>query len=192
MRSHHCEWGGRGVASEPGVLTDGVVTLRAVEPGDAPAVFAACQDALIARFLPIPCPYTEADAREFVAVCQADWDGDCERSFAITDAQTGEFLGVIARHLRAEHRAEVGYWLAPGARGRGFATRALRLVRDWSFDVTGLVRLELFTHPENNASGRVAERAGLAREGVRRGWRIGRDGNPQDRVFYAMLRGDPR
>jgi RimJ/RimL family protein N-acetyltransferase len=180
------------VAGEPVVLTDGVVTLRPLGPGDAAATFAACQDSLIAHFLSIPHPYTEADAREWVSARQADWDGDDERSFAITEAATGEFLGAIARHLRAPHRAEVGYWLAPDARGRGAATRALRLLRDWSLDDCGLVRLELFTHPDNHASGGVALRAGLAREGVRRGWCIGRDGNPQDKVFYAILRGDPR
>lgn len=180
------------MGERPVVLTDGVVTLRAWEPTDAPAVFAACQDPLIARFLPVPQPYTETVANEFVAVRRADWEGDDERSFAITDASTGELLGSIARHLRAEHRAEAGYWLAPGARGRGVATHALRLVADWSLDVTGLIRLELFTHPENNASGRVAERAGFVREGIRRGWDLDRDGNPENDIFYALLRGDPR
>lgn len=175
----------------PITLTDGIVTLRAFEPGDAPAVVEACQDPLIARFVPIPQPYTQETARGFVARRRADWDGETERSFAITDAQTGLLLGAIARHLRTEHRAEIGYWLAPAARGAGIATRALRLVRDWSFDVTGLVRLELFTHPANEASGRVALRAGFYREGVRRGWDLDRHGRPEDDVFYALLRDDP-
>jgi RimJ/RimL family protein N-acetyltransferase len=172
-------------------LTDGVVTLRAWQPGDAPAVFAAGQDPEIARFLPVPQPYTEASAREFVTVRRADWEGDEERSFAITDATTGEVLGSIARHQRAEHRAELGYWLAPGARGRGIATRALRLVADWSID-GGLIRLELYTHRDNHASGRVAERAGFVREGVRRAWDLDRDGRPEDAVFYVRIRDSDR
>ena len=180
------------MASEPVVLTDGVVTLRAWEPEDAPAVFAACQDPLIRRFIHTPSPYTMETAERFVARRRAEWDGDDERPFAITDAATGEVLGSIARHQRAEHRAEVGYWLAPEARRRGIATRALRLVRDWSLDDCGLVRLELFTHPDNHASGCVAERAGFVREGVRRGWDLDLDDNPEDDVFYAILRGDPR
>jgi RimJ/RimL family protein N-acetyltransferase len=64
-------------------------------------------------------------------------------------------------------------------------------VTDWSFD-EGLVRLDLCTHPENEASGRVAERAGFAREGVRRAWYLDRDGRPQDAVFYVLVRGDGR
>lgn len=177
------------VSEQPVVLTDRVVTLRAWEPEDAQAVFAACQDPEIPRFLPIPQPYTEESARAFVSIRRADWDGKDERSFAITDARTGVVLGSIARHRRAEHRAEFGYWLAPEARGKGIATRALRLIADWSF-AGGLIRLEPFTHPDNNASGRVAERAGFAREGVRRAWSLDRDGNPEDAVFYVLVRDD--
>ncbi len=138
----------------PITLTDGVVTLRAWAPGDAPAVFAACQDPEIQRFLPVPRPYTEA----------------------------------VARHRRAEHRVELGYWLAPGARGNGYATRALRLISDWSLG-GGYIRLELYTHPDNRASARVAERAGFIREGVRRAWDVGRDGAPEDAVFYVRIGG---
>jgi RimJ/RimL family protein N-acetyltransferase len=127
-----------------------------------------------------------------VAARALDWTSEDERSFAITDATTGEVLGSIARHLRAEHRAEFGYWLVPSARGRGVMTRALRLFVDWSLETPALIRLELYTHPENDASGRVAERVGFTREGVRRAWDLDRDGNPENDVFYVLLRGDPR
>lgn len=180
------EWA---VGERPVTLTDGVVTLRAWEPDDAPAVFAACQDPEIPRFLPVPQPYAERTAREFVVIRRADWDGEDERSFAITDARTGEVLGSIARHRRAEHRVEFGYWLAPEARGRGIATRALRLIAGWSL-AGGYIRLELFIHPDNTRSGRVAERAGFTREGLRRAWDLDRDGNPVDGVFYTLVRGD--
>ena len=180
------------MGEQPVVLTDGVVRLRAWEPADAPAVWAACQDALNVRFLSLPLPYTVAVAEAYVARRILDWSSEGERSFAITDATTGEVLGCIARHLRAPHRAEFGYFLAPGARGRGIATRALRLVVDWSLETSGLIRLELFTHPENDASGRVAERVGFTCEGVRRAWDLDRDGSPEDGVFYVLLRGDPR
>jgi RimJ/RimL family protein N-acetyltransferase len=168
-------------------LTDGAITLRPWRLDDWRAAFDACQDPEIARFLPIPQPYTEATARTFVARRRADWNGDDERSFAITDAATGAVVGAIARHRRAEHRVEFGYWLAPWARGRGFATRALRLVADWSLR-EGFVRLELFTHPDNVASAKVAERAGFTFEGVRRAWDTDRNGNPEDGVFYVLVR----
>ena len=178
------------MGEQPVVLTDGVVTLRAWQPDDAPAVFDACQDPLISRFIPVPLPYTEEVARQDVVRRRADWDGDCERSLAITDAVTGEVLGSIARHGPRGHMAEFGYWLAPAARGRGIATRALRLITDWTLNSSDIIRLELYTHPDNDASGRVAERSGYVREGVRRAWGLDREGNPEDAVFYVLVRGD--
>ncbi len=178
------------MGEHPVVLTDGVVTLRQWEPADAPAVFEACQDPLIARFIPVPVPYTEEVARQFVATRRRDWSTDDERSFAITDAASEVVLGAIARHGPWGHRTTFGYWLAPGARGRGAATRALRLISEWTLATTEAIRLDLWTDLDNDASGRVAERAGFAREGVRRAWDLDRDGRPQDVIFYVLVRGD--
>ena len=169
-------------------LTDGVVTLRPWRPDDAPAVFSACQDPLIARFIPVPQPYTEDVARTFVEVRRHDWATEDERSFAIVDPATGALLGAIARHGPFGHRATFGYWLAPQARGRGVATRALRLIVDWTIDTTDVIRLDLYTDLENEASGRVAERAGFVREGVRRAWDLDREGRPCDVIFYVRIR----
>lgn len=149
-------------------LSDGAVTLRPWRPDDAPAVFLACQDPLIAHFIPIPQPYTEDVARTFVEVRGTDWATEDERSFAIVDAATDELLGSIARHGPYGHRATFGHWLAPQARGRGVATRALRLITDWTLETTDVIRLDLFTDIENDASGRVAERVGPERDGIRR------------------------
>jgi RimJ/RimL family protein N-acetyltransferase len=180
------------MSERPVVLTDGVITLRVWQVDDAPAVFAACQDPLMARYLPIPQPFAESDASDYIRGRRAAWDGVDEQPFAITDCETGDVLGGVVRQLQLPHRAEIAYWLVPAARGRGIATRALRLVRDWSFDVDGLVRLELRTHPDNEASRRVAERAGFSMEGVRRAWDLDRDGSRVDDVFYALLLDDPR
>jgi RimJ/RimL family protein N-acetyltransferase len=169
-------------------LTDGAVTLRAWRPDDAPAVLAACQDPLIARFIPIPQPYTEADAQTFVEIRRRDWETKDERSFAIVDATTGELLGSIARHGPFGHRATFGYWLVSQARGRGVATRALRLVTDWTIATTEVIRLDLFTEVENDASGRVATRVGFVREGVRRAWDLDREDRPIDVIYYVLVR----
>ncbi|MBA2718225.1 MAG: GNAT family N-acetyltransferase [Chloroflexi bacterium] len=172
------------------ILSDEVVTLRRWRPADAPAVLAACQDPLIARFVPIPQPYDRASAEAFVEARRNDESGGDESGFAIVDAATEELLGAISRHGPFGHRALFGYWLAPGARGRGVATRALNLIVDWTLATTNVIRLELYTDFVNHASGRVAERAGFEREGVRRAWDLDRDGRPLDAMFYVRLR-DP-
>jgi RimJ/RimL family protein N-acetyltransferase len=169
------------------LLTDGVVRLRRWLPSDAQAVCTACQDPVIARFLPIPQPYTLASATGFIAGANADTDTGPSAHLAIVDALDDQLYGSISRHGPDGHRAMFGYWLAPGARGRGIATRALRLLVEWSLATTDVIRLELYTDVENDASGRVALRAGFEREGVRRAWDLDRAGRPIDSIFYVRV-----
>jgi Acetyltransferases, including N-acetylases of ribosomal proteins len=169
------------------LLTDGIVRLRRWLVSDAQAVYAACQDPVIARFVPIPQPYTLDCATDFIARSRAEMDAGPSAHLAIVDAVAGRFLGAISRHGPDGHRAAFGYWLAPGARGAGNATRALRLIVDWTLATTDAIRLELYTDPGNDASGRVAQRAGFEREGARRAWDFDRDGHPVDSVFYVRV-----
>jgi RimJ/RimL family protein N-acetyltransferase len=174
-------------------LTDGVVVLRPPRDADAPAIAAACRDPEIARWIPVPIPYEVEDARMFVAFAADGWTSGREPTFVIADATSQALAGAIAIHRRPDEagKAAVGYWLAPEARGRGFATRAVRLIARWAFDVEpGLVRLELLTLVGNEASGRVALRAGFQREGVLRRYLPFRDGLV-DAVMFARLRDDP-
>ena len=57
--------------------------------------------------------------------------------------------------------AEIGYGLRAGWRGRGLATRSVRLVADWAFTRVGIARLELGAAAANTASRQVAARAGF-------------------------------
>jgi GNAT superfamily N-acetyltransferase len=59
---------------------------------------------------------------------------------------------------------EVGYYLRPEWWGRGLATRSLVLVRDRLL-AAGEAGVVLCTHPANERSQRVAERAGFRRAG---------------------------
>lgn len=172
-------------------LTDGVVTLRPWRPADAEAVFAACQDPEIPRFVPIPQPYTLDDGRWFVTHAAEESAIGASAHFAIVDPATDRLLGAISRHGPSDpagHRAMVGYWLALQARGRGVATRAVRLLVGWTFEATDVIRLELYTDVANERSGRVALRAGFEFEGVRRAWDLDRAGHPMDAAFYVQIR----
>jgi RimJ/RimL family protein N-acetyltransferase len=55
----------------------------------------------------------------------------------------------------------VGYGLAPGARGQGYATEALRAVLDWALEQPEVARVEADTTHANLPSQRVMERAGM-------------------------------
>jgi RimJ/RimL family protein N-acetyltransferase len=88
----------------------------------------------------------------------------------IADARDDRLLGT-AGVLRPdwEHRvAEIGYFVVPQARGRGAATRAVRMLGRWAVTHLGLARVSCDVDVENVASLRVAQRAGFVREGVLR------------------------
>ncbi len=89
----------------------------------------------------------------------------------------------------AERRASAGIWVAPDARGRGLARRALRLAAQWAFAAWGLERLALLTDPDNRAMLNAASSAGFTLEGVLRSY--SRDGGRRrDFASLSLLPGD--
>ncbi len=88
---------------------------------------------------------------------------------AITDASSGRLLGNIALVISEAEPcwAEVMYWLAAPARGRGVATGAVRTIARWAFETLAIERIELLTDEGNNASQGVARRAGFVPRGQR-------------------------
>ncbi len=179
----------RRIPPEP-PLADEAVLLRLPVADDAPAIAAACTDPDIARWVPVPVPYSLADAQAFLEIVETGWATGANATFAIEDRAAGRLAGMIGLDRgETPGRASVGYWLAPWARGRGLATRAVRLVAGWAFEDPRAERLELMTLVGNDASGRVAVRAGFRREGILRGYLPFRSGSV-DAVMYAMLRGE--
>ena len=88
-----------------------------------------------------------------------------------------------------DRRAEVGYWVAAQWRGRGFASMAVRLLSDWALSHAGLERLDLYANPGNQASQRVAEKAGYTREGLLRELRY-RQGERETLYLFSRLASD--
>jgi [ribosomal protein S5]-alanine N-acetyltransferase len=172
-------------------LAAGGIALRRLEPGDVAWITAACSDRELSRYIPaIPYPYAEADARAFIERAARAWAEGSAATFVISKPD-GTGLGTIGLHLAAGDTglAEVGYWLARKARGRGAATIAVQLVSRWAFAVVGVDRLSLQTAPGNLASQRVAERAGFTREGLLRAWMPTPDGRRHS-VMYSLLATD--
>ena len=160
-------------------LEDEVVLLRPFERGDVPAIVAACQDPEIPRWTSVPSPYTEADALGWL-------DSDVEESFAVVDPASGELFGSIGARFLGDGVAEVGYWIAKEARGRGVAPRALGLLARRLFERGEVVRVQLRADVENEASQRVAEKAGFVREGVLRS-SLELKGERRDIIMYSLL-----
>ncbi|WP_420176158.1 GNAT family N-acetyltransferase [Luteococcus sp. OSA5] len=170
---------------------DGLL-LRPLGAGDIPLVARACQDPLTQQWLPLPRPYTEQAARDFVetiASQQLASGNGIERAIE----RSGEFVGVIGAKKTdwAARKTEVGYWLAPWARGKGVMTRALCAMTDWLLGTQQITRVEVHVAPGNAASLAVARRAGFVREGIMRRAGHTHDGTT-DLVLFSRLADDPR
>ena len=171
-------------------LTAGDLTLRPLSQSDADDVVSACQDSQTLRWLPLPRPYTRADAEWFIgtfAPTQRDSGGGVV--FAIESA--GRLAGAIdlKRANWVTKVAEVGYWVAPWARGRGVASGAARALSLWAIRDHGFERVELFAATGNTGSQRAAEKAGFVREGVARN-ACCVNGSRMDMVLFSLVPDD--
>jgi RimJ/RimL family protein N-acetyltransferase len=152
----------------PPILRDSAMVLRPPQIEDVAAVTAACQDAEIDRWTPLPSPYGEEHARAWV---EAQPEDD-RVGLLVVETETEELLGSVGLEGIGQNRgrAEIGFWTAPWARRRGVAVRAVRLLTGWAFDTLALARLEAWVREENHLSQRVLERAGFSREGLLRSY----------------------
>jgi RimJ/RimL family protein N-acetyltransferase len=81
--------------------------------------------------------------------------------------------------------AEIGYWTAAPARGRGVATAAVGLLRGWAVDALGIEEIEILCDVANAPSRRVAERSGFIATGERRPHPRAEEAGP---ATYAVYR----
>ena len=173
------------------VLTDGVIRLEPIDEGHLAGLAALGQDPDVARNTRVPEPWQEGFERTWVEAYERGRSDGTRDGFAVVDVETGEFLGIAGLvSIEPESKqGEIGYALAPEARGRGIATRALGLVTRYALDELGLERVQLDIATDNEASMRVAERCGYRREGVLRSLYM-KPGRRQDFVIYSLLPSD--
>ncbi|WP_433334315.1 GNAT family N-acetyltransferase [Spirillospora sp. CA-294931] len=173
-----------------GELTDGVAILRPLGPEHIDADFALSNLPDVAQWSVPPGTRTRRDIERRCTHAASEWLAGNRADFAIIDADTGGFAGGIGLYNELETgQAMIGYSLVPAFRGKGLATRSVRLVTGWAFDV-GIKRLIAGTNPTNVGSQRVLEKAGFVREAVTRSRLPAPDGKRADDVLYALLPGD--
>ncbi|MEV0595137.1 GNAT family N-acetyltransferase [Nonomuraea cavernae] len=174
---------------EGGELTDGVVRLVPMAPGDAGDFHRMLAEPSVTAYKLGPLSTLEDDRRR----CRHTgywWVSGQRIELAVRDAASGAFAG----HLQLTQvtpmlgQAMIGYSLRSAFRGRGFMTRAVRLLTDWVFTRTALHRIVAGTDISNTASHAVLERAGFSRECVHRELFPQADGTRSDDVAWVRLR----
>ncbi|MFE3471779.1 GNAT family N-acetyltransferase [Streptomyces cavourensis] len=160
------EHGGTAAGADLALTADGLL-LRPWREEDVPALLEAYDDPVMRQWVRLPVS-TPEEASRWLELQRGGWASGTRFSFAVTDvSRGGELVGNLAlkRPGPDPERAEVGYWTAAWARGRGVAPRALEALTAWAFAAfaeEGLVRLELLHQVDNVASCKVAEKSGYA------------------------------
>ena len=166
------------------------ITLAPLAREHLPAVEELLRDPDVLRFTRVPEPPPPDFAETWLGLYERGRRDGTREGFAVVDGD-GEFLGLaLAPRIEREARtAELGYVVAPAARGRGVATTALRLLTEWALAELGALRLELLIGVTNDASKRVAERNGYRFEGVLRSLHF-KQGMREDTEIWSRLPGD--
>ena len=182
------------VAPDP-PLEDGPARLRFLEDRDVPVFTRALQDPTVSvnaygGHLPangdVVARYVtgfrdKAAAGEGILLSIAGAEDDEMAGLAM-------LFGINERNLDAE----IGFWLAPWARGRGVGTTGVRLICRWAFESCGLERVHANTSPENEPTRRLLDRAGFHFDGTLRGAARLASGPREDLVTYSLLHTDEK
>lgn len=118
-----------------------------------------------ATTLRIAHPYTEQDARSFLALTEQPdkiW-------LAITLRSDARQIGGVGLRVDDEHQhAELGYWLGVSHWGQGYATEAATEMLRYGFESLKLHRIFASHFGHNPASGRILAKLGMRHEGCQR------------------------
>lgn len=177
-------------APQPELRTGDGLLLRPWRAEDTPAVYAAFQDPAMHQWH-IRAADSEEEVAGWIEEWRESWAQERNAQWAVADTDTGDLLGRVALRgiLLGEGVAEVAYWTTGAARGRGVAPRATTALTRWAFDEIGFHRLELMHATANEASCRVAAKAGFTLEGTKRSAALHQDGW-HDMHLHARVQGD--
>ena len=143
---------------------------------------------MAATTLRIPHPYTESDARDFIAATQEDFSSGSGLRLGIVLRASDTLCGGVGLRIKADHRrAELGYWIGVPYWGNGYATEAARAVVKYGFETLGLHRIFASHFANNPASARVLRKIGMRHEGSLRA-HILKWGEFLDLEMYGMVR----
>ena len=163
--------------------------LRPFELADSRDVQRLAGDRLIAdTTLNVPYPYADGLAEQWISKHRPAFDAGEALTFAVVPQQGEELIGAVGLTIdRRFDSAELGYWIGRPFWGRGYCTEAAAAVLNYAFLELGLHRAHASHLLRNPASGRVMQKLGMVREGLRR-QHVKKWDRYEDLVNYGILR----
>lgn len=146
------------------VLHTARLTIRPLQPGDAPAMETLVGDWQVARYTArIPHPYPAGAAAAWIA----ENDDDNETAFAIVRRSDGAFVGCCGFNPDEPGAIEIGYWVGVPFWRQGYGREAIAGLVDHCFADPAIDRIVATVHPDNVASAGLQEKLGFVLAGAR-------------------------
>jgi RimJ/RimL family protein N-acetyltransferase len=167
-------------------------TLRAVAERDIPEVLIAHQDdPQLAALLGLERPPSGAELGRRIENEARERAAGAGVWLTIRDETSDLCRGQLeVGDVDWDHRrAGLSLWVAPGDRRRGLGSGALTLAGRWLLETCEMMRVELFSHPSNQALAAAVRSAGFAAEGVLRGY-LRQGGRRVDAAVYSLISSD--
>jgi RimJ/RimL family protein N-acetyltransferase len=147
------------------ILRSRRLTLRRLRVDDHPRLFAMANDVEVTRYLNEGSPPSAEEVWQRMAAAIGQWGLRGYGMMAVED-QDG-FVGRLGfYHPYDQPDPLLVYVLCRDGWGKGYATEAVTLIRDWIFVVHKLRRFLSHIVPDNVASARVASKLGAIRNGT--------------------------
>ncbi len=124
--------------------------------------------------------------QESIAELERLYDDLKDSQWFFVQKKDGSRIGYAA-HFKAAGETELGYFIVPRERGKGYVTEAIRIIVDYLFLSKDVVRIQAKADTENLASWKALEKAGFRREGILRKTFFCR-GEWRDDCIYSILR----
>lgn len=144
--------------------------LRKLEISDAEDIYEYARYPEVARFVTWEAHKCIEDARGFINWVLERYKKDEGGDWGIELKSTGRIIGSIGfvELDPANYCGAIGYALSKDYWGKGIMTEALKRLIRFSFEDMKLNRIEAYHIPENEASGKIMQKAGMAYEGLLR------------------------
>lgn len=107
----------------------------------------------------------------------------------IIEKKDGTKIGWMPHYISSRNFGwvEIGFYLMPDERRKGYGTEATQIMVDYLFLTKDIPRIQAVTSIQNNASQRLLEKVGFKREGILRK-ALYVQGKWKDGCIYSILR----
>lgn len=146
--------------------------LRAMEPEDLDVMYDIENDPEHWLVGGITQPISRYTLRRYIESSVNDFFSDRQLRLMIINRETGQAIGILdlSDYDPVHHRAVVGIVIRQAYRNNGFATEALELLCEYSFEYLHLHQLYAFIAVDNQASQSLFAHCGFVKAGELKDW----------------------